>query len=98
MLLLFAFSITPKKTLHDFFANHRDMPSKCTGDGGMAKITFAGFHCHCEDLVVVSPFIETPLSVEMIACTPGAIRYCMPGTGYYQAPGLYDELRGPPMS
>ncbi|HVY75471.1 MAG TPA: hypothetical protein VG890_11610 [Puia sp.] len=53
-LLLFTFSATPKKFLHDILANHKDTERVSTTE----PVFYAsGFQCHCEDLVVVAPFL-----------------------------------------
>jgi len=55
LLIIFAFSITPKKALHDWLANHTDKTSTpLLGHG--AVISTAGFNCDCDNLVAESPF------------------------------------------
>lgn len=56
VLMLFVFSITPKKYLHDLVANHTDFYS--TYAGSETAVHKAGINCDCEDLVVSTPFVE----------------------------------------
>jgi hypothetical protein len=54
-LLLFSFCVTPKRFLHDFLANHRDIQTSSSLP--VEQITPSGYHCHIDDLVVVAPFL-----------------------------------------
>jgi hypothetical protein len=67
LLLLFAFGSTPKKTLHDFFADHKDLSARRTGDIHTAQLIDKGFSCDCESLVVEFPFTETSGIPELTA-------------------------------
>ena len=57
MLLIFMFSITPKKYLHDLVADHTDFYGLSLK--GKATLSQSGLNCHAEDLVVSTPFIES---------------------------------------
>jgi hypothetical protein len=59
ILLLFVFTlgITPKKTLHNWFATHKDSTSTIPG-GVTQQITKAGFICSCDDFVAESHFVS----------------------------------------
>lgn len=63
MLLIFTFSITPKKYLHDLIADHTDFYSFHSGDE--ATYSQKGFNCQCEDLVVSTPFIEASFELSL---------------------------------
>ena len=54
-LLLFLFSATPKKFLHDLVADHQDFYAALPGDD--PGISNSGFDCHIHDLVVSTPFL-----------------------------------------
>jgi hypothetical protein len=96
LLLLFAFSNTPKKTLHDFFANHKDVPVRSTGSK-MVQFSQSGFNCHCEDLVVELPFISSMPPLELTTPAPSRpVAYPAIRTAFFPAPPRYFELRGPP--
>jgi hypothetical protein len=96
LLLLFAFSITPKKPLHDFFANHKDTPVKSSGNK-TEQFSQAGFNCNCENLVVEFPFAASSFTE-----TPGrpviyrSVPYSQIIDVFHPAPPRYFELRGPP--
>jgi hypothetical protein len=53
--LLFTFCVTPKKFLHDLLADHQD--TERAGHQPVQEILASGFHCHCDDLVVMAPFL-----------------------------------------
>ncbi len=96
LLLLFAFSNTPKKTLHDFFANHKDVPVRSSRSKTI-QFSQSGFNCHCDDLVVESPFIGSLPSPELTAPAPcRPVAYPAIRTAFFPAPPRYFELRGPP--
>lgn len=56
LLLVFAFSITPKALFHDLLANHKDAPA-CSQVHKMAVLHHEGYNCHFDDLVVSVPFL-----------------------------------------
>ena len=55
LLLVFALGITPKLTLHNLFASHKDGSTfvKKTGQTAISKYAF---NCQCENQVIESPF------------------------------------------
>jgi hypothetical protein len=55
MLLLFSFSITPKKYLHALLANHTDNRFQAFTDE--ASVSQKGFNCDTDDIVVKAPFV-----------------------------------------
>jgi hypothetical protein len=97
MLIMFAFSITPKLLLHDLIANHRDTPLKNSTDKN-ARIDVAGFNCSCDNLVVESPFVEDVIS----AGTAVPIFYAQHNESVINrinsVSQFYFRLRGPPMT
>lgn len=68
MLLVFAFSITPQKNIHDFVAKHVD-PTSCKVHINlpMDQVENASVHCSFDQLVATSPFVhynfEIPLTL-----------------------------------
>jgi hypothetical protein len=96
LLVLFAFSITPKKVLHDLVANHRDTHSKAWSDNSTTKIVKAGFNCNTEDLVVESPFIENSCSTELPEPPTLSLIFSERPENCYYFHQLFAELRGPP--
>jgi hypothetical protein len=93
-LLLFSFCVTPKRFLHDLLANHKD--TERTTNAPLQQIFAAGFHCHCDELVVMAPFLADIQAVEMPRVSFTRYAYaerlcefvfrCLPHTG----------VRGPP--
>ncbi|MEO7120060.1 MAG: hypothetical protein ABIY62_03130 [Ginsengibacter sp.] len=57
LLLVFVLGITPKKTLHTWFANHTDSSSKIP-ESKTPQISKGGFNCQLDDLVAESHFIS----------------------------------------
>ncbi len=53
LLLLFALSITPKKTLHDWLVHHQDETSY--QQQATPSIVKSGFHCDTDNNVAESP-------------------------------------------
>jgi len=56
MLAIFALSNTPTTFLHKIFANHTDFVSVSTTDSHQTQISVTGINCHCNNLVVISPY------------------------------------------
>ena len=59
LLLIFAFSATPKLFLHNLIANHKDGSSPRGSD--MPQYAVTSFHCDCENLVVQLPYMGNPV-------------------------------------
>src|SRR5450432_1893755 len=97
ILLLFVFTIgiTPKQTLHDWFANHKDSTSTIPG-GKTPQLTKAGFNCDQNDLVAESHFITfSSLVVVNIPSVHSFVSFCIPS--FVSLPFFYNNLRGPPL-
>lgn len=61
LLLLFALSITPKKTLHDILVHHQDEIVNCHQQE--AAVSKSGYHCDTDNWVAESPFTgEQPVT------------------------------------
>jgi hypothetical protein len=97
ILLLFVFTIgiTPKKTLHDWFANHKDSTSKIPV-GKTQQLTKAGFNCDCNDLVAESHFIGMGSFVVVnipAICSLAPLR----NIAFISLSHFLFNLRGPPL-
>ncbi len=58
LLVLFAFGITPKRTLHNLVADHRDgKVAVIFHDHTGTELSKAAFNCQCENLISESPFV-----------------------------------------
>lgn len=96
MLLLFAISITPKKTLHDIFGCHKET-NKSILQNGEVQLGMDGFDCSCQQPDLKAPFLEQTLFAT-ITLLP--ILHCKPASSYtaalYENALLFSQLRGPP--
>ena len=95
LLIIFAFSITPKKALHDWLANHTDKASLPQSGNG-ASISTAGFNCDCDNLVAESPFTGTSGQFEFSAPQLFTPRLAFHPHHFYAIPHFFFSLRGPP--
>jgi len=66
MLLVFAFSITSQKTIHDLVAKHSDK-IKCDVHKNLPieQVENASIHCSHDNLVATSPFLDFNFSIEL---------------------------------
>ena len=94
LLLLFSFCVTPKRFLHDILANHRD--SQMANNIPVEQITASGFHCHIDDLVVVTPFLPCIQSVVTGISFSGIRHFSDPAVSFSPASRNLPESRGPP--
>lgn len=94
MMLIFAFSITPKIILHDLVTDHKDISPHSPGNS--VQVTKSGFHCDRESLVVVLPYLNYKVSIHLDIFK--AFRIYQTGAGYqsYSCPHFIFGLRGPP--
>ena len=96
ILLIFAFSITPTKVLHFFFANHKDANVKNTKTSKTAILSVAVFNCQCDNLVVESPFT---LQCQLIVTDIPELFFInnqAPESSFHCIDHFFFELRGPP--
>lgn len=57
LVATFALGNFPTKFLHMAFANHTDVESKIVhNQNGEAQFSLSGINCHCDNVVIVSPF------------------------------------------
>jgi hypothetical protein len=96
MLLLFAFSITPRVYLHDLFANHEDLATYSAPDGE-DELSVSGFQCNTQNQVAESPFTGHSLQVAIASPVlyPTATTQHLITNVRLQVP-LVASLRGPP--
>lgn len=94
LLLLFALSITPKKTLHDILVHHQD--EIADHHPTVPTITHSGFHCDTDNWVAESPFTgeETPVIPQPL---PVFIHFNdAVNISLHSITTFYFSLRGPP--
>ena len=97
MLVVFAFSITPQKTIHDFVAGHAD-PTKCEVHikAPIEQVEKAQLHCTFDFQVATTPFVSYYFTV--LVPTPTEARA---QNDTYKETQIYTvhiskESRGPP--
>jgi len=97
LLVLFAFSITPKKSLHDVLTNHKDQTHKAAA-AGTHELSKAGFNCKCDNLVAESPFTPHQQTVELFIPQYFSTATSSLAHHYYFSSFFFFEHRGPPAS
>lgn len=97
MLVVFAFSITPQKTIHDFVAGHAD-PTKCEVHikAPIEQVENAQLHCTFDFQVATTPFVSYHFAI--IVPTPFVAKA---QNDTYKETQIYKvriskESRGPP--
>jgi hypothetical protein len=96
LLLVFGFSMLPKKAVHDLFARHKDR-NLPIHDYQSRQFTWAGFNCNCDNLVVESPFIPNHFYPVVSFFATSSFEHAEP---LVRLKSLCDQdvnLRGPPM-
>lgn len=98
LLLLFAFSITPKKFLHNLVADHRDAAAATARqtDNGASQLGKAGYHCPCEQLVVQTPFVYQPASIDYALAPVFIVYQAQHFVSIHNITPAVSFLRGPP--
>jgi hypothetical protein len=97
LLVVFAFGITPKRTLHNLIADHRDgkaVASKASCDDTV--LSRAAFNCQCDNLVVQSPFIPGIAPVTLRLPVHTVCYQAMIIQDACSAALFHSDLRGPP--
>jgi hypothetical protein len=97
MLLVFAFSITPQKLIHDLVAKHID-PNSCSvhKDLPIEQIKKTELHCTFDFQVATTPFVDYDFSIEIATPIVAKAR----NTNYVAATiekyAIVADSRGPP--
>lgn len=97
-LLVLAFGLTPKITLHNLVATHRDGRATkifCP-DPGSENLSLASFNCQCDTPIIESPF-ETTVepTVAVVETVFNAYRNVYVES-VYSSQQYCSALRGPP--
>ena len=97
LLVLFAFSITPKKLLHDLVATHTDTkPGTFLSNTHTAQIHKSGINCQVDQLIVESPFLEIMVHTALPLPVPKNDFYQKRVCFSFFLPLIDNSLRGPP--
>ncbi len=97
MLVVFAFSITPQKSIHDLVAEHMD-PTSCSvhKDLPIEQIENKALHCSFDFQVATTPFVDYNFSIEIAIPIVAKAR----NTNYVAATieqyAIVSDSRGPP--
>lgn len=94
LLMIFSFSITPKKLLHDAIATHKDKIVAFTNNS--LQLNNSGFACKCDNLVAESPFTGQDNQVDFSALPVFSEEQSDVLYHFYSADYFFFELRGPP--
>jgi hypothetical protein len=95
MLLVFSFSITPKKFLHNAIADHKDKVT-VAGTGNNSRLSHAGFICKCDNLVAESPFTNEHTYFNFTPAPLFSVQKTIALYYFYSSAVFFFELRGPP--
>ena len=95
VLLLLIFSITPKKTLHNFFGCHQDPTMPGSDKHGANVVTFS-FHCSCGQLDFQTPYTSAIFLLEPLLNVQHAIALTGQNTMAFENVVTSAYLRGPP--
>ena len=95
LLLVFTFSIAPKKFLHDAIANHTDKIT-VVSPGDNPQLSNTGFICKCDNLVAESPFTNEILYFDFVPVPVFSVQQTLPLYHFYSSAVFFFELRGPP--
>lgn len=97
MLVVFAFSITPQKSIHDLVAKHID-PTSCSvhKDLPIEQIEKSELHCTFDFQVATTPFVEYDFSIQIQApmlAKPRNANFVAAALVQY---AIVSDSRGPP--
>jgi hypothetical protein len=95
LLIVFSFSITPKKFLHDAIANHKDKAAVLSAVG-TPQFSHSGFVCKCDNQVAESPFTNVTTCFDFaIVRLFSEYKHIQP-CHFYSSTFLFFQRRGPP--
>jgi len=97
MLVVFAFSIMPQKSIHDVVAKHID-PNSCSvhKDLPIEQIENSALHCTFDFQIATTPFVDYDFSIEIATPIVAKARNAQ----FFAAPinqiAIPSDSRGPP--
>jgi hypothetical protein len=97
MLVVFAFSITPQKSIHDIVAKHID-PTSCSvhKDLPIEQIEKTELHCTFDFQVATTPFVDYDFSIVIPAPTVAKARNAHFVANAISQYAIVSDSRGPP--
>jgi hypothetical protein len=98
MLVVFAFSITPQKSIHDLVAKHID-PNSCSvhKDLPIEQIENAALHCSFDFQVATTPFVDYDFSIEIATPIVAKARNAQFEDKTISQHAITSDSRGPPV-
>ncbi|MBC8033130.1 MAG: hypothetical protein H7Y03_03230 [Chitinophagaceae bacterium] len=97
MLLIFALAVTPKRYLHDVFANHTHHFSTASQDG-TEQVNPSLATCDCDHLVALSPFIGEETLFTVLPTLKYSIGASALSSPLFSSSPAFFQLRGPPVA
>jgi hypothetical protein len=97
MLVVFAFSITPQKSIHDLVAKHID-PTSCSvhKDLPIEQIENTALHCSFDFQVATTPFVDYNFSIEIAKLEIAQPRNAEFDSKTISQNAIISDSRGPP--
>jgi hypothetical protein len=97
MLVVFAFSITPQKSIHDLVAKHID-PNSCSvhKDLPIEQIEKTELHCTFDFQVATTPFVDYDFSIEIARPIVAKARNAQFEDKTISQHAIISDSRGPP--
>lgn len=99
MLVVFAFSITSQKTIHDLVAKHTDKV-RCDvhKDLPIDQVENSTIHCAHDNLVVASPFADFSFEINLVNPIIAVVRNTPILAFHFSEPNTFLDSRGPPVA
>ena len=97
MLVVFAFSITPQKSIHDLVAKHID-PNSCSvhKDLPIEQIENAELHCTFDFQIATTPFVDYDFTIEIAKLVIAQLRNAHFEQKTITQHAILSDSRGPP--
>ena len=96
LLVVFAFGITPKRTLHNLVANHKD-GKVASVHSEAAALSKASFNCQIDNLISESPFVSEKIVLVQTPVPFAADHTVLQLPCFHSSEDYSFGLRGPPM-
>jgi len=96
MLLIFAFSITPKNFLHNCTASHKNSSQKSPASD-QQQVAKSSISCTCDNFVAGSPFTEAGIVFQLSSLEFFSRKQETKPVHFFSSPHFFFSLRGPPV-
>jgi hypothetical protein len=97
LLVVFAFSITPQKSVHDLLAKHID-PTSCSvhKDLPIEQVENTALHCSYDFQVATTPFVDYDFSIKIVTLLNAQPRNAQFEAKVISQDAIHSDSRGPP--